>query len=1078
MCDAMKYTISSDFSAFLADETGSTMDLARFVANSVDQNNRVLAIFARKQRRGRGRNTNLWEQASVDRTEYQDKFDMTNLQYFENFVESHVGEDDIRPLTLVVPPSRVKIPMEWLTLAVGAAVWDAFDATAQFVANVRSQFEIPYGTGASPLRLKWPNDIWAMVPGKPPQKICGVLCETSFLGNAIGNIFVGIGLNFFKAPELPIATTFYDTLLHAAGVSKAALKTEERYLAAPENKRAFLTYFLSKLQQEIQEYLFVPRTAEQLRNLVLERSFPVGTHLCVDGGIRRGRFDDIDIGARLIIAGEPVLAGDISIVETHAPKPEDLLERLRKKSKELKKAGKVEAAHASKAKGESAPDAVMVAPSALIAADAANATVKAPQMFTLALDFGNTRMHWAMARGADSLIRIDTEYAAITDSSDREMVKTLRPLLENLSGKEGDLLMAFCSVKDRVTTRRALDVVQAFFRRMFPNIGIEECEVHSRAVMRAAGMGQKYTEESLGVDRALRFSFAAEKARATGIPVAVLGAGTALTCEAVSADGEILESLILPGFQMSLKALHSFTAKLPDLAWKPQKLEGNGLWDTERSMMRGVAFSETGALLSVIFTHGIKHLFISGGDAEYLVSVLRPLLEQAQVTPEIHVVDGLETSHLLELVPVIRSENDAAKAFVRKKGDIPAEAGIGGGNSFHASEHLDDVVKSLSGARKKLRDVQDRGGDLADFRRLGVRIEGPFVGARFDQFLAEKFKFHSREEWRQRILAHEVCIQPNAARVPSEKPSPVRWVKHTYRIKNLDQVWFYQPQEHEPDMAERCDVLADDGDVVVFSKPGNLVIHAVGQYSRNTFLTIASRMGYADAAPIHRIDRETSGILVCARSTLNRRVVADAFRDGLMEKMYLAVTTANETLPERFRVDTPIGDAVNSLIRLKLWVGGANAMTARTHFVRLAQEGGYALYACFPQTGRTNQIRIHLASVGAWIVGDKMYHGDETVFLEFFEKGLTERVLRETQFPRHMLHNAAIRGPASLPSLLSDAPVICPIPNDMLAFKPLHALLNAAGLSENPEKQADQLQKLIEEYGTRDFENEPAMDSV
>jgi hypothetical protein len=54
----------------------------------------------------------------------------------------------------------------------------------------------------------------------------------------------------------------------------------------------------------------------------------------------------------------------------------------------------------------------------------------------------------------------------------------------------------------------------------------------------------------------------------------------------------------------------------------------------------------------------------------------------------------------------------------------------------------------------------------------GVGDEG-----RFDQFLAEKFKFHSREEWRQRILAREVCIQPNASRVPSETPSPVRWVE-------------------------------------------------------------------------------------------------------------------------------------------------------------------------------------------------------------------------------------------------------------------------------------------------------------
>jgi 23S rRNA pseudouridine1911/1915/1917 synthase len=194
-----------------------------------------------------------------------------------------------------------------------------------------------------------------------------------------------------------------------------------------------------------------------------------------------------------------------------------------------------------------------------------------------------------------------------------------------------------------------------------------------------------------------------------------------------------------------------------------------------------------------------------------------------------------------------------------------------------------------------------------------------------------------------------------------------------------------------------------------------------------------------------------------------------------MEKMYLAVTRYNPSLPERFRVETPIGDAVNSLIRLKLWIGGANPLSARTHFVRLAVAGEYALYACFPKTGRTNQIRVHLAAVGAWIVGDKMYHADETVFLEFHEKGLTERVLRETLFPRHMLHNAAIRGPASLPSLLAESPVICPLPSDMMAFKPMDELLRAGNVSANPETQVAFLHGLIEEYGSRDFDDEPVV---
>jgi 23S rRNA pseudouridine1911/1915/1917 synthase len=542
---------------------------------------------------------------------------------------------------------------------------------------------------------------------------------------------------------------------------------------------------------------------------------------------------------------------------------------------------------------------------------------------------------------------------------------------------------------------------------------------------------------------------------------------------------------------MSLNALHSFTSRLPNLAWRPLSLENGDLWNTERSMMRGVAFAETGALLNLVFTHGIKHVFLSGGDAEHLSSLLLPVLEHAQLNVETTVVEGLETLCLLDLVSsgYTNEESAASAQFVRPverrasssvSSVVPASAAPSSSASTeelagtNASE-FDEVVNSLSRSRRKRFEHEIRPDNLDEFRRLGARLEHAGVDRRLDQFLAERFKFHSRDEWRRRILAGEVCIQPNAPRVPSEHPVPVKWVKHTYRTNTFDQIWFFHPQHHEPDMVDRCDVIADDGDVVVFSKPGNMVIHAVGQYSRNTFLTVASRMGYADAAPIHRIDRETSGILVCARSVQNRRVVADAFREGLMQKMYLAVTRTNPSLPIRFRVESTIGEAVASKIRLKLWVGGANAVSARTHFVRLSEHGGYSLYACFPKTGRTNQIRIHLASVGAWIVGDKMYYDDEEIFLEFFEKGLTERVLSAMLFPRHMLHNAAIRGPFELPKVLSENAVICPLPADFLAFEPLLPLLELAKIPQAADEQAAVLSQIFDEWSVLDFNNEPVV---
>jgi 23S rRNA pseudouridine1911/1915/1917 synthase len=406
-------------------------------------------------------------------------------------------------------------------------------------------------------------------------------------------------------------------------------------------------------------------------------------------------------------------------------------------------------------------------------------------------------------------------------------------------------------------------------------------------------------------------------------------------------------------------------------------------------------------------------------------------------------------------------------------------AGANSGSSvaaqFEGNDSARQIIESMSVARRRCFVPRNEEQGFDDFRRLGVRVEAQFAGRRLDSYLAARFKFHTRDKWHERIAAREVCIQPNAPRTPTTRPEPAVWVKHTYRLKNCDQIWLYQPPEHEPDSVMHCDVLGDDGDVVVFSKPGNLVIHAVGQYSRNTFLHVAERMGYGDAAPIHRIDRETSGILVCARSLPNRRAVADAFRDGVMRKMYLAVSKLSHDLPDRFRVAEPIGDAVGSKIRLKLWIGGAGAVEALTNFVVLSRSGDYALIACFPKTGRTNQIRIHLAAAGAWIVGDKMYYPDEEIFLEFYEKGLTETVLAATGFPRHMLHNVAIQGPEGLPPILSRSPVICNFPEDFAAFAPLAELMTRAGISQEPTAQSGLFRRLFESWVDADFSDTPLL---
>jgi len=141
-------------------------------------------------------------------------------------------------------------------------------------------------------------------------------------------------------------------------------------------------------------------------------------------------------------------------------------------------------------------------------------------------------------------------------------------------------------------------------------------------------------------------------------------------------------------------------------------------------------------------------------------------------------------------------------------------------------------------------------------------------------------------------------------------------------------------------------------------------------------------------------------------------------------------------------LDQPIGRAVDSRIRLKSWINTPCAVSAVTVCTVLAQWEDFVLVACLPKTGRTNQIRIHLAAFGLWIVGDKMYHPNEDVFIEYYEKGLTPWVLSQTLFSRHMLHNAFLCPEGR-------EPFIAPIPQDILDLEAARKLMEIANIPQD-----------------------------
>jgi 23S rRNA pseudouridine1911/1915/1917 synthase len=187
------------------------------------------------------------------------------------------------------------------------------------------------------------------------------------------------------------------------------------------------------------------------------------------------------------------------------------------------------------------------------------------------------------------------------------------------------------------------------------------------------------------------------------------------------------------------------------------------------------------------------------------------------------------------------------------------------------------------------------------------------------------------------------------------------------------------------------------------------------------------------AWPAHRLDRETSGLVVCGRTADAARALMEDFRSGRVEKEYLAVCEGEP--PDSFAVDAPIAEG-SAQVRIAVRIDPAVGKKAVTRFAvlrRFEREGGqFALVRAFPETGRQHQIRVHLREAGFPIVGDKIYGPDEGYFDRFSKRRLEPEAWRKLRLPRHALHASAIRfaHPTSRTNLTFSAP----LPADLAQF--------------------------------------------
>lgn len=226
-------------------------------------------------------------------------------------------------------------------------------------------------------------------------------------------------------------------------------------------------------------------------------------------------------------------------------------------------------------------------------------------------------------------------------------------------------------------------------------------------------------------------------------------------------------------------------------------------------------------------------------------------------------------------------------------------------------------------------------------------------------------------------------------------------------------------RRRSPDPCQRVleklfDILHEDADLLVLNKPADLVCHPTKGDAYSSLISRV-RLYLGPQVTVHlvnRLDRETSGVTVVAKNAAAAGEVGRLWETRAVEKEYLAIIHGHVS-PNQGLIDAPLGRDEHSRVAIKDCVRPDGAPAQTEFFVerRFQHEHGarFSLIRLLPRTGRKHQLRIHLAQLSHPIVGDKLYGGDEDLYLALVERRLTVEQRAKLILPHHALHAAAVR---------------------------------------------------------------------
>ena len=200
-------------------------------------------------------------------------------------------------------------------------------------------------------------------------------------------------------------------------------------------------------------------------------------------------------------------------------------------------------------------------------------------------------------------------------------------------------------------------------------------------------------------------------------------------------------------------------------------------------------------------------------------------------------------------------------------------------------------------------------------------------------------------------------------------------------------------------IAQEPSVLWEDKDWCMLNKPPLMATHPSASYFKRTVTYWLRTQGYTHIQTTHRLDVETSGLLLCGKTPEAVRRASDAFAAHKVEKSYLAILDG-VAAEDYWCVDVPLGFDAASRIPIKMGVG---TLAASTGFKVLARGNACSLVLASPHGGRQHQIRVHASLSGLPLVGDKLYGPDEDFFVKRHTQLAAEELSRLGHW-RHALH--------------------------------------------------------------------------